>query len=235
MPKGGPQSATGPIDGNELPARRLDLRTPFDFGAATCRVYRALTAVMQDERRSRHARNARNRTLRPMDAVDDNGRKSEVGIGLAKPAFSSPTSTGGSREGQNTPTEVDEDDPNGNAFRNTVDSDVSFTSFALRMNYNIPIMSAAQFIIGVGGVRSNYAAESAINSIGRAFQYNYGVSGLVGIRFRVANRVALRVDGIAGKRSDQLNAMSSPLTSVSSKPPTRSNASREIAMLALTA
>jgi peptidoglycan-associated lipoprotein len=112
-------------------------------------------------------------------------------------------------EGQNTPTEVDDDDPNGNAFRNTVDSDVSFTSFAVRMNYNIPIMSAAQFIIGVGGVRSNYAAESAINSIGRAFQYNYGVSGLAGIRFRVANRVALRVDGIADyhKDTENLNLM----------------------------
>lgn len=143
---------------------------------------------------------------------DDNAPgnpKSGIGYGGRIGVFLTDTHWELEGEGQNTPTEVDEDDPNGNAFGNTVDSDVSFTSFAVRMNYNIPIMSAAQFIIGVGGVRSNYAAESAINSIGRAFQYNYGVSGLAGIRFRVANRVALRVDGIADyhKDTENLNLM----------------------------
>jgi peptidoglycan-associated lipoprotein len=108
-------------------------------------------------------------------------------------------------EGQNTKTEVDDSDPEGKAFRNIVGSDVSYTSFALRMNYNIPVASAAQVIIGVGGVRTNYAAESAINTIGRAFQYNYGISGLLGLRFRVANRVALRVDGIADYHKDEGN------------------------------
>jgi peptidoglycan-associated lipoprotein len=109
-------------------------------------------------------------------------------------------------EGQNTQTEVDDDDdPEDVRFRNIVGTDISYTSFALRMNYNIPIMSAAQFIIGLGAVRSNYAAESSITSVGRAFQYNYGVSGLAGIRFRVANRVALRVDGVADYHKDTEN------------------------------
>ena len=102
-------------------------------------------------------------------------------------------------------TEVDDEDENNLAFDNIVGSDGATSSFALVHNYNIPIMSAAQFIIGVGAVRSNYAAESSITSIGRAFQYNYGVSGLAGIRFRVANRVAIRVDGIADYHKDTEN------------------------------
>jgi peptidoglycan-associated lipoprotein len=105
-------------------------------------------------------------------------------------------------DGQNTKaTQRDNTPP---AFRNT-NGDVSYTSFALRMLYNIPIASAAEFILGAGGVRSNYAAPSTINSVGRAFQYNYGVSGDVGLRFRVANRVALRVDGLADYHKDTKN------------------------------
>jgi len=73
------------------------------------------------------------------------------------------------------------------------------------MLYNVPIASAAEFIIGAGAVRSNYAAESTINTLDRAFQYNYGVSGDVGVRFRVANRVALRVDGVADYMKDTKN------------------------------
>ena len=89
-------------------------------------------------------------------------------------------------------------------FRNA-SADVSYTSFALRMLYNIPIASAAEFILGAGAVRSNYASESTISSLDRAFQYNYGVSGDVGVRFRVANRVALRVDGVADYMKDTKN------------------------------
>jgi peptidoglycan-associated lipoprotein len=90
-------------------------------------------------------------------------------------------------------------------FRNTTSDDVSYTTFALRMLYNVPIASAAELIIGAGGVRSNYASESTVASIGRAFQYNYGISGDVGVRFRVANRVALRVDGLADYMKDTKN------------------------------
>ena len=90
------------------------------------------------------------------------------------------------------------------AFRNAT-PDVSYTTFALRLLYNIPIASAAEFILGAGAVRSNYAAESTISSVDRPFQYNYGVSGDVGLRFRVANRVALRVDGLADYMKDTKN------------------------------
>jgi peptidoglycan-associated lipoprotein len=84
-------------------------------------------------------------------------------------------------------------------------SDVSYTTFALRMLYNIPIASAAEFILGAGAVRSNYASASTISSVDRPFQYNYGISGDVGLRFRVANRVALRVDGLADYMKDTKN------------------------------
>jgi peptidoglycan-associated lipoprotein len=90
-------------------------------------------------------------------------------------------------------------------FFSNAGTDVNYSTFALRMLYNVPIASAAQFIIGVGGVRSNYSSESAVSSIGRVFQYNFGVSGDVGVRFRVANRVALRVDGVADYMKDTKN------------------------------
>jgi len=80
---------------------------------------------------------------------------------------------------------------------------IDYSTFALRMLYNIPVASRAQFILGLGGVRSNFSAE-APNS-GRTFTYNYGVSGLAGLRFGIANRVALRVDGIADYMKDTEN------------------------------
>jgi hypothetical protein len=47
-------------------------------------------------------------------------------------------------------------------------------------------------------------SRRSIRSIAQ-FQYNYGVSGDVGVRFRVANRVALRVDGVADYMKDTKN------------------------------
>lgn len=106
-------------------------------------------------------------------------------------------------EGQNTKTE--RKDATGNVFAGD-GKDISYTSFALRMNYNIPVASRVQFILGAGGVRSNYASPSVLtSSVDRSFQYNYGVSGLAGLRFGVANRVALRVDGIADYMKDTKN------------------------------
>jgi peptidoglycan-associated lipoprotein len=125
-----------------------------------------------------------------------------IGFGGRVGVFLSDTHWELEGDGQNTKaTQKDNTPP---AFRNT-NGDVSYTTFAVRMLYNIPIASAAEFILGAGAVRSNYAAESTINSVGRAFQYNYGVSGDVGIRFRVANRVALRVDGLADYMKDTKN------------------------------
>ncbi|HYN82710.1 MAG TPA: peptidoglycan-associated lipoprotein Pal [Gemmatimonadaceae bacterium] len=142
---------------------------------------------------------------------DDNAPgapKDGIGFGGRVGVFLTDTHWELEGEGQNTQTDVDTDEGSsgdGVPFSTRANDDVSYTSFALRMNYNIPIMSAAQFIIGLGAVRSNYAAESRITSVGRAFQYNYGVSGLAGIRFRVANRVALRVDGVADWHKDTEN------------------------------
>ena len=81
--------------------------------------------------------------------------------------------------------------------------DLTYQTWAVRMNYNIPIMARSQFILGVGGVRSNYSADAP--NTGRSFTYNYGVSGLAGLRFGVANRVALRVDGIVDYMKDTKN------------------------------
>ncbi|HUQ48312.1 MAG TPA: peptidoglycan-associated lipoprotein Pal [Gemmatimonadaceae bacterium] len=82
-------------------------------------------------------------------------------------------------------------------------NDVTYSSFALRMLYNVPVTNRVQFLIGAGGVRSNYSAE--VVPSGRQFQFNYGVSGDVGLRFGLANRVALRVDGIADYMKDTKN------------------------------
>jgi peptidoglycan-associated lipoprotein len=106
-------------------------------------------------------------------------------------------------DGQNTKTE--RKDQTGRFFRNA-GPDVSYTSFAVRMLYNVPISNAVQFLIGAGAVRSNYASDAIIvKDVDRVFQYNYGVSGDVGLRFRVANRVALRVDGLADYMKDTKN------------------------------
>jgi peptidoglycan-associated lipoprotein len=126
-----------------------------------------------------------------------------IGFGGRVGVFLSDTHWELEGDGQNTKASQKNSSPP--AFQNVTSTDVSYTSFALRMLYNIPIASAAEFILGAGGVRSNYASESSITNIGRAFQYNYGVSGDVGVRFRVANRVALRVDGIADYMKDTKN------------------------------
>lgn len=81
--------------------------------------------------------------------------------------------------------------------------DMDFQTWAVRMNYNIPIMARSQFILGAGGVRSNYSAGTPDTN--RSFTYNYGVSGLAGLRFGLANRIALRVDGLAEYMPDTEN------------------------------
>jgi len=82
-------------------------------------------------------------------------------------------------------------------------NDITYSSFALRMLYNIPVANRVQFLLGAGGVRSNYSSPTT--NTDRQFQFNYGVSGDVGLRFGVTNRVALRVDGIADYMKDTKN------------------------------
>lgn len=76
-------------------------------------------------------------------------------------------------------------------------TEVNASGLALRLNYNVPLASVMQLIIGAGGTRTNYAfaggnaadADSAITS--------WGYSGLAGLRFAIAGPLALRVDGVA--------------------------------------
>ncbi|MEJ7759665.1 MAG: peptidoglycan-associated lipoprotein Pal [Gemmatimonadaceae bacterium] len=87
---------------------------------------------------------------------------------------------------------------------------INYSAFALRMNYNIPIASRSQFILGLGAVRTNYSQEASGPAAGqtnseRQFTFNYGVSGLAGVRFGLANRIALRIDGIADYMKDTEN------------------------------
>jgi peptidoglycan-associated lipoprotein len=75
-------------------------------------------------------------------------------------------------------------------------TDVNAHAFATRLNYNFPIGNfiggrQSQFIIGAGGVRTSYKFKPADN-----YTYNFGASGLAGIRLGVANRTALRIDGV---------------------------------------
>jgi peptidoglycan-associated lipoprotein len=75
-------------------------------------------------------------------------------------------------------------------------TDVNAHAFATRLNYNFPIGNfiggrQSQFIIGAGGVRTSYKFKP-----GDEYTYNFGASGLAGIRLGVANRTALRVDGV---------------------------------------
>jgi peptidoglycan-associated lipoprotein len=102
-------------------------------------------------------------------------------------------------DGSYTP-DRDRDPPAPAGFNN---NPITYSTFALRMLYNVPIMAHSQFLIGAGAVRSNYSTEAA--NTDRQFTYNYGVSGDVGLRFGLANRVALRVDGLADYMKDTKN------------------------------
>jgi peptidoglycan-associated lipoprotein len=76
-------------------------------------------------------------------------------------------------------------------------TDVNAHAFAARLNYNFPIRlmgRQSQFILGAGGTRTSYKFET--NSTDRGYTYNYGASGLAGLRLAVANRTALRLDGV---------------------------------------
>jgi peptidoglycan-associated lipoprotein len=76
-------------------------------------------------------------------------------------------------------------------------SDVNAHAFAVRLNYNFPIRlmgRQSQFILGAGGTRTSYKFEGT--NIPDNYSYNFGASGLAGLRLAVANRTALRLDGV---------------------------------------
>jgi peptidoglycan-associated lipoprotein len=90
--------------------------------------------------------------------------------------------------------------PADNEIENTGISEVNAHAFAVRLNYNFPIGNfiggrQSQFIVGAGATRTSYKfASDANDNIG--YTYNYGASGLAGIRLGIANRTALRIDGV---------------------------------------
>jgi len=88
--------------------------------------------------------------------------------------------------------------PESNEFAANGITDVNAHAFAVRLNYNFPFRlmnRQSQFIIGAGGTRTSYKFASATNdNVG--YQYNYGGSALAGIRLGIANRTAIRLDGV---------------------------------------
>src|SRR5688500_10424913 len=73
-------------------------------------------------------------------------------------------------------------------------SEVNASALALRLNYNIPMGGRSQFIVGGGAVRTNYKFEGGQPA--ESATYNYGASGLLGLRVGIANRTAIRLDGV---------------------------------------
>jgi len=76
--------------------------------------------------------------------------------------------------------------------------DINAHAFAIRLNYNFPLGNMmgrqSQFIIGAGPVRTSYKFSGG--AVEEQYTYNYGASGLVGLRLGVANRTAIRIDGV---------------------------------------
>jgi len=81
-------------------------------------------------------------------------------------------------------------------------TDINAHAFAVRLNYNFPLGNLmgrqSQFIIGAGGTRTSYKFEGGTGpgNIDGTHTYNFGASGLAGLRLGIANRTALRIDGV---------------------------------------
>jgi peptidoglycan-associated lipoprotein len=76
---------------------------------------------------------------------------------------------------------------------------VNAHAFAARLNYNFPFRfltaRQSQFIIGAGATRTSYKFKGTGDQ-DLGYNYNYGGSALAGVRLGVANRTALRFDGV---------------------------------------
>ena len=81
----------------------------------------------------------------------------------------------------------------------TQPKDVNAHAFATRLNYNFPFQLFGrqhQFIIGAGGTRTSYKFKGGTVPPDGSYTYNFGVSGLAGVRVGIANRTAIRLDGV---------------------------------------
>jgi len=124
----------------------------------------------------------------PEDGLGYGGR---VGVFLSDPRFQI------EGDGYYSPQDRDADDVI--CCLGTQAEEIKAHAFALRLNYNFPLGNLmgrqSQFIIGGGVVRTNYRFEGP-NDEAMGYTYNYGASGLAGLRLGVANRIALRLDGV---------------------------------------
>jgi peptidoglycan-associated lipoprotein len=88
--------------------------------------------------------------------------------------------------------------PESNEFAGgTRPTDVNAHAFAVRLNYNFPFRlmnRQSQFILGAGGTRTSYKFGGG--ALDDRYTYNFGASGLAGIRLGIANRTAIRLDGV---------------------------------------
>jgi len=74
-------------------------------------------------------------------------------------------------------------------------TEVDVSALALRLNYNFPLASLMQLVVGLGAVRTNYAFGGGTEP--EADSASFGVSGLAGLRLGLMGPLALRVDGVA--------------------------------------
>ncbi|HET7232007.1 MAG TPA: outer membrane beta-barrel protein [Longimicrobium sp.] len=74
---------------------------------------------------------------------------------------------------------------------------VNASGIALRLNYNFPLASLMQLVVGAGAVRTNYAFDGGTAADADSAITSYGASGLAGLRFVLASALAIRVDGVA--------------------------------------
>lgn len=73
-------------------------------------------------------------------------------------------------------------------------TEIHASGIALRLNYNLPLGARSQFILGAGGVRTNYRFRGGADA--GADSASFGASGLAGLRVGLLDRVALRFDGV---------------------------------------
>ena len=82
--------------------------------------------------------------------------------------------------------DVDDENANGAGERPLGDDSYNYSTFAARLNYNIPFGTQTSFVVGAGPTLSAYE-----------YTYNYGASGLAGFRFGFTPQVAFRGDVVA--------------------------------------